>query len=77
MKYTIKPLEWELLDTAYIARTVFGRYLVSQNLTRNWWIINPEGSVSQPYKTADEAKAAAEAQYQQRITPALVGAGEK
>ena len=75
MKYEIKPLEWKLLDTAHITNTVFGRYVVSKHPDNHWRAISPEGFITLPHKTASAAMAAAKAQYQQRLMPALMGAG--
>ena len=74
MKYTIKQLEWYGYDKAVrVTDTVFGRYTVFAREWRDgWWIKTPEGIYSPRYKTAKSAKAAAEAEYQQRVMPALV-----
>lgn len=69
----IKPLEWNESDGGFLSRGGLFEYWVKQPINANvWrWAKWPLGAYSTPYPTADEAKAAAEAHYQDRIRSAL------
>jgi cytochrome c553 len=72
----VKPLEWRPSETdAELATTVIGEYSVFVNVDDErgeWWEAWRERAYLSAWATEDEAKAAAEADYEQRIRSALI-----
>jgi hypothetical protein len=72
----VKPLEWRPSETdAELATTVIGEYSVFVNVDDErgeWWEAWRERAYLSAWATEDEAKAAAEADYETRIRSALL-----
>jgi hypothetical protein len=68
----VKPLEWEARALGQFADTPFGAYWVSHNGFTSWWARFNGNSLGLPrFDTEDEAKAAAQSDYEARIRSAL------
>ena len=75
----VKPLEW--LDMTYgmqphwTARYPFGVFDIRHEADQAWpWVVRPFITEQSNYKTLEEAKAAAETEYEARIRSALIPA---
>ena len=76
----VKTLEWWQSDTGdWCADTLVGRYQVAEKLRGQWWSCSsPHGPVvkrpewdASDFKSVEEAKAAAQADYERRILAAI------
>jgi hypothetical protein len=71
---TVKPLEWRSLSLpvgSWAARTPFGDYRVGENGRNEFYFFLEGHSHSPGFKTIVDAKAAAQTDYESRITAAL------
>ncbi|MGR9130820.1 hypothetical protein [Rhizobium leguminosarum] len=71
----VKPLEWNAPDSWNLANTVLGTYVVrpclATNFTGQFLMCRPGDEDSVLFPSEDAAKAAAQADYEQRILSAL------
>jgi hypothetical protein len=70
MSVRVKPLVWRKQDSAWNAETPFGLYDITR-YGKYWGVYLHNSLVAEPDGDAAEAKAAAQADYEERIRSAL------
>jgi len=65
----VKPLEWD--GDRHRAKTIVGNYSISKSIIFDGWLWALDGVLTEVAPSEDEAKAAAQADYERRILSAL------